>query len=573
MADSTGNYKIVEAQLPLVGGIARHDLLVLEDSNGNVIGELDGLATGANGQIKPIGYLPSDTLQVYSYGNAVYYNASGAQETIATGSESQMISLWSAAESAGTAINSENLPYPFLGLGSNSNSVASTLINSMGLTEPSIPGGASVLLGRGTLLLSPSVIQKIQSNFGINGSGASGDSLSGVTTTGGITTATVQNSDGSSTVYSFSISSSGDGLATQTGYDANNVLRYIEEIDTNANGVTSLTISGQGAVVEQNGANISGVTSGTTFTLEGAGGNADTLDLGAATDVTVLLGNATAMIDLGINNSLTVNSLNGGGTVNGATGDNATLVGSDMTVNASAGQYSLIGNGDIANVSNSNITTGAGSHITLNGQQDTLSLGDNSTVALEGLSIEGLAVGIRNSNGNISLDLGGSSLSSGEDFVLGQGFSISDTSGQIVFSGEQSGISETYTLSNGGLDLTATSADGSVSAQFGGQLSDGLAISSWIQNGTTYSGSNVAGSVAAGASASDAQVSAANLSDDAAQYGNDLNLIAAGDDTGLPSDITALVGIDSALTEDVAALNYLGERIANGFISDNWVDN
>lgn len=63
----SGNYSIVEAQLPLIGGLAGHDLLVVLDSNGNVVGEMDGLATGSNGQIKPIGYLPSDTLKTYSY--------------------------------------------------------------------------------------------------------------------------------------------------------------------------------------------------------------------------------------------------------------------------------------------------------------------------------------------------------------------------------------------------------------------------------------------------------------------------------------------------------------------------
>ncbi|CAM2145160.1 protein of unknown function [Pararobbsia alpina] len=67
-----GTYTISEVQLPIPFGIAGHNMLVLKDPNGNIIGELDGLATGSDGSIKPIGYLPSDTLQVYSYNQPTY---------------------------------------------------------------------------------------------------------------------------------------------------------------------------------------------------------------------------------------------------------------------------------------------------------------------------------------------------------------------------------------------------------------------------------------------------------------------------------------------------------------------
>ncbi|SFK07531.1 hypothetical protein, partial [Paraburkholderia megapolitana] len=55
----------------------------------------------------------------------------------------------------------------------------------------------------------------------------------------------------------------------------------------------SATIAGGSNVVSANGS-----TSGYTFTLEGTGANADTLDLAGATGVTALLGDATTMIDL-----------------------------------------------------------------------------------------------------------------------------------------------------------------------------------------------------------------------------------------------------------------------------------
>ena len=44
---ANGTYSIVESQYPIVGGIAGHNLLVMKDPNGNVVGELDGLATTA----------------------------------------------------------------------------------------------------------------------------------------------------------------------------------------------------------------------------------------------------------------------------------------------------------------------------------------------------------------------------------------------------------------------------------------------------------------------------------------------------------------------------------------------
>jgi hypothetical protein len=53
-----GDYRIVKAQLPVLG-FGGHNLLVLLDPDGNVVAELDGEATDADGNSKPIGYLPS----------------------------------------------------------------------------------------------------------------------------------------------------------------------------------------------------------------------------------------------------------------------------------------------------------------------------------------------------------------------------------------------------------------------------------------------------------------------------------------------------------------------------------
>ncbi len=88
----SGEYTITESQLS-VAGAGGHNLLVLKDPNGNVIGELDGLATSASGEIKPIGYLPTDTLKVYQYDQATYYSDSQPQALVASGSQAQILNL------------------------------------------------------------------------------------------------------------------------------------------------------------------------------------------------------------------------------------------------------------------------------------------------------------------------------------------------------------------------------------------------------------------------------------------------------------------------------------------------
>ena len=57
-------YKITKAQLPLVGGLGGHNLLVMTNPENQVIHELNGLAADKNGNIKPIGYGGTDKLRV-----------------------------------------------------------------------------------------------------------------------------------------------------------------------------------------------------------------------------------------------------------------------------------------------------------------------------------------------------------------------------------------------------------------------------------------------------------------------------------------------------------------------------
>ncbi|WP_230479391.1 hypothetical protein [Kingella kingae] len=147
------NYRIVKSQLPLVGGMGGHNFIAVLDPSGKVVHELNGLATSEDGAIKPIGYLPSDRLKVYSETEAggFFYNPSQRQQTLYEGSYESVMDKYNKGYEAGKKINDQNLPYPFFGLGKNSNSVTSTLLNQMGLDDPDL--GNALTPGEGSLLL------------------------------------------------------------------------------------------------------------------------------------------------------------------------------------------------------------------------------------------------------------------------------------------------------------------------------------------------------------------------------------------------------------------------------------
>ncbi|UWU79656.1 hypothetical protein N2603_14685 [Bradyrhizobium huanghuaihaiense] len=167
-----GQYRIVKAQLPLIGGLAGHNFLALIDPDGNVMGELHGLATGADGLPKPIGHLPSDELK--GYHDQRFYKPNFAQTELASGDQAEIMKRWNAGRAVLDKINARNIHYPWMGLGQNSNSFASTLIAAMGLNESSMRGGASVVPGARSMLLDPKDIQDIQRQFNI-GADPSGD--------------------------------------------------------------------------------------------------------------------------------------------------------------------------------------------------------------------------------------------------------------------------------------------------------------------------------------------------------------------------------------------------------------
>ncbi|HXH43580.1 MAG TPA: hypothetical protein VNK51_07015 [Bradyrhizobium sp.] len=103
-----GQYRIVKAQLPLIGGVAGHNFLVLIDPDGNVIEELHGLATGADGLPKPIGHLPSDELR--GYHDQRFYKPNFARTELASGDQAEIMKRWNAGMAVLDKINVRNIP-------------------------------------------------------------------------------------------------------------------------------------------------------------------------------------------------------------------------------------------------------------------------------------------------------------------------------------------------------------------------------------------------------------------------------------------------------------------------------
>lgn len=164
MAD-TGNYKIVKSQLPLIGGMAGHNFVVVLDSHNRPIHELNGLATSKDGKIKPIGNSPSDKLYVYNEKGAegFFYKSSQNQAIVFEGSYEEVMHKFNLGYEIGQEINKRNFSYPKWGLGKNSNSVASTLLKGMNLKDPDL--GRALTPGENSLLIPEEELKRIRQNW------------------------------------------------------------------------------------------------------------------------------------------------------------------------------------------------------------------------------------------------------------------------------------------------------------------------------------------------------------------------------------------------------------------------
>ncbi|MGF6771954.1 hypothetical protein P3T18_004442, partial [Paraburkholderia sp. GAS199] len=142
-------------------------------------------------------------------------------------------------------------------------------------------------------------------------------------------------------------------------------------------GAVAASLNGGGNSITANGN-----ASGSTFTLEGTGANADTANLAGATDITVLLGDATTEAAF-VSTTATIKSLSGGGTINGATGDNLNILGTNVTLNATGGQYSLTGS-DVVNAAEGQISFGANTQAQIYGTADGVNVTSGDSVGIHG---------------------------------------------------------------------------------------------------------------------------------------------------------------------------------------------
>ena len=461
-------YSIVEAQRPLVGGSGGHDLLVLEE-NGVVIDQINGLATGSDHNIKPIGYLPTDTLNVYDTnentaangdsnngGNPInMYLVSEPQVTLFSGSETQIMAQWNAALACASAVNAEDLSYPFAGLGSNSNSVASTLDACMGVYEPSISGSAPITPGVGTLLLTPSQIQTIEQEYGVTNLSLTGDNYvsSDSPSTSASPSVTVTNGSGGTQVTTFSTSGS-SGTADLIDYSSGGTQQYQQINLIASNGALSSTISGTGDIIDLDGAslvlaasaqaavdganNAVSLAASAALTLAGSGNtvtgpanptastgitvtvaaNLENLDYSYTT--TVVQANSTGSTLTGSNNSLSAGNnaslsivsgsstntttVSGTGTsvTDNGSGDNVVMQAASDTATAggTGSNLSLLGNSDMGTLSGANTTAsvqGTGDTITATGNAASFDLrGSSNTGNLDGTSETGYDNGAGN---------------------------------------------------------------------------------------------------------------------------------------------------------------------------------
>lgn len=138
----------IEARAYDIIGLAAHDFWVLRDEEGHVLGQLHGLATTTENQIKSMGTL-GDKLKFYHFGprallfglnpdwdlNFIYANQQA--KPMFTGSPDEILGRWDNAVQALPYLNRLNVPYtPFAVLSwfpINSNTAYALLSKLMGI--------------------------------------------------------------------------------------------------------------------------------------------------------------------------------------------------------------------------------------------------------------------------------------------------------------------------------------------------------------------------------------------------------------------------------------------------------
>lgn len=185
-----------ELRIPRRLPLAAHKMVIVIDPQGRVVRQLNGLASSLDRgrgvwRPKPIGYLRSDRLRAYDTDrypqtflpmSGVGGRNAAAERALERGDVVDLVGAGEALSSddvecvlgpALKAIEQINrlsagpdggggIPYPFLGLGRNSNSVFTTLVEAMGL-EPPVPGQTAPLApGWGRRVLSREEICRLR---------------------------------------------------------------------------------------------------------------------------------------------------------------------------------------------------------------------------------------------------------------------------------------------------------------------------------------------------------------------------------------------------------------------------
>lgn len=170
-------YKIVKVQYPIVG-VAGHNFVVMLDDQNRVVSELQGLATKeqcdeyGNYREKPIGFLLSDRLKAYNMNTKYMYEPHYLQQIVFEGTKAEVEAKWQLGQMALVDINQQDLHYPLVGVidvkesplngPENSNSVASTVLKAMGLSDPDLSWRLTP--GEGKQLISDEKLQQFQNN-------------------------------------------------------------------------------------------------------------------------------------------------------------------------------------------------------------------------------------------------------------------------------------------------------------------------------------------------------------------------------------------------------------------------
>jgi hypothetical protein len=189
---------VAELRVLHLGG---HRIIAHADGDGRLLRQINGLATTREGKPIAVGFLPSHRLKVHDSARPPGYwlrpagtrfeadpdgkwrldrqrghvrldqSRADLWQVVHEGTGEQVARRLSAMETAGEVINARDLPYPFIGMGPNSNSVASTLLAAAGLGLGRIARGASVVPFAGHLLLSDADLAAIRKAAGVDAAG------------------------------------------------------------------------------------------------------------------------------------------------------------------------------------------------------------------------------------------------------------------------------------------------------------------------------------------------------------------------------------------------------------------